>query len=384
MRVKKYAVLIIFICFFSADAFSQFRIRLFADQSADVVIFTVTAGAYNIKVSSERTIGINPGESVILTGSNGRLVVKTRNETGFSCDSVELSMTGPGSMFSLRTNPGTSVKRIFNGSLICKYDLGSVFLINIADIDEYIAGVVKSEGGNGIYPEYFKTQAVIARTYAYKYQAKHLNDEYNLCDGIHCQVYNGITTDTTIINAVRETGGEVIADRDSVLIISAFHSNCGGETAASEDVWLTYQPYLIKVTDPYCTSSRNATWEKKIGLKEWINYLRKNGYQGQSDDPSIFSYSQKTRKTDYYAGSFNFPLNTIRTDFSLRSTFFSVTIDADSLILNGRGYGHGVGLCQEGAMVMAKKGIDYKSIIEFYYSGVEIMDVKAVKKTTED
>ena len=70
------------------------------------------------------------------------------------------------------------------------------------------------------------------------------------------------------------------------------------------------------------------------------------------------------------------PLTTIRSDLNLRSTFFSVFVNGDSVILKGRGYGHGVGLCQEGAMEMASKGFSYRDIISFYYSGVIITDVK--------
>jgi len=63
----------------------------------------------------------------------------------------------------------------------------------------------------------------------------------------------------------------------------------------------------------------------------------------------------------------------------LRSSFFSVSAKGDSVILNGRGYGHGVGLCQEGAMVMATKGFDYRQIINFYYTGVVLADIKEAK-----
>jgi stage II sporulation protein D len=72
-------------------------------------------------------------------------------------------------------------------------------------------------------------------------------------------------------------------------------------------------------------------------------------------------------------------LRTIRNDMNLRSTFFSVASEGDSIKLKGRGYGHGVGLCQEGAMVMASKGFNYKQIIDFYYFGVIISDVNNSK-----
>jgi stage II sporulation protein D len=384
MFIKRSLLIIILILLHSANSFPQFRIRLFSDQSPDLVIFTVIKGAYQINLQADKIIKIEPGESVVLTRLNDRLVVKTRKETGFTCDSVELINTGANSSFSLRINPDVSFKRIYNGNLICKSDLGSVLLINTPETEDYIAGVVKSEAGSGATIEYFKTQAVIARTYSYKYEKKHINDNYNLCDGVHCQVYQGITTDTLIIRAVKETKAEVIVDKDSLLIISAFHSNCGGETVASEDVWLTDQPYLKRVVDPYCLSSRNATWEKKISLSDWIDYLKNSGYTGPTGNPLVFNFATKTRAVNYTSGTFTWSVNLLRIDFKLRSTYFSVVSEGDSLVLKGRGYGHGVGLCQEGAMVMAKKGMNYEAIIKFYYSGVMIINVAGVKKPISD
>jgi stage II sporulation protein D len=249
-------------------------------------------------------------------------------------------------------------------------------LINICDVEKYVAGVVKSEGGNGKNIEYFKSQAVIARTYMYRYFDKHLSDGYNVCDNTHCQAFNGISSDAIINKAAMETRGLVILDKDSTLIISAFHSNCGGETSSSGDVWLAGQPYLKRVVDPFCLYSRNAVWGKKVGLNEWFELINRNNYSGKYDDPSVFSFSQDSRLTDYSAGSFKMPLKTIRSELNLRSTFFSVISEGDSIILKGRGYGHGVGLCQEGAMVMAAKGFNFNQIIDFYYSGVVVSDIK--------
>jgi stage II sporulation protein D len=90
----------------------------------------------------------------------------------------------------------------------------------------------------------------------------------------------------------------------------------------------------------------------------------------------LLNFSQLSRAAVYRAGTFTLPLRQIRTDLNLRSSFFSLKVEGDSVILKGRGYGHGVGLCQEGAMVMASKGFDYKQIIDFYYTGVRITDIK--------
>jgi stage II sporulation protein D len=203
-----------------------------------------------------------------------------------------------------------------------------------------------------------------------------LPDRYNVCDNTHCQAFNGLSSDSLLNEAVLETKGLVILDKDSALIISAFHSNCGGETLSSEDVWLSGLSYLKSVVDPYCLSSKNATWQKSFSMNEWVKYIRKAGYSGKVDDPSVFNFIQKSRLADYKTGTFTLPLITMRSDLNLRSTFFSLNAKGDSIVLTGRGYGHGVGLCQEGAMVMAAKGFKYPEIINFYYSGVFISDIK--------
>lgn len=233
-----------------------------------------------------------------------------------------------------------------------------------------------SEGGNGKNLEYFKSQAIIARTYMYKYYNKHIGDKYNVCDDIHCQAFNGLSDDSLLNKAAMETKGLVILDKDSTLIIAAFSSNCGGETSSSEDVWLSSTNYLKRVNDPYCIGSRNATWKKSYSLDQWIKYIRISGDRDSITDPAVLNFAQNTRLSDYKAGLFALPLRKIRADLNLRSTFFSVFANGDSIILTGKGYGHGVGLCQEGAMVMAGKGFRYQDIINFYYSGVIITDIK--------
>jgi stage II sporulation protein D len=270
--------------------------------------------------------------------------------------------------FSLRLTIGEPFRQFYSGHLNCFSDMGTLMMINNCSTDQYIAGVIRAEGGAGQKPEYYKTQAVLARTYLYKYFDKHISDRYNLCDDTHCQAFNGITADPAIVAAAKTTSNLVILDRDSLLIISAFHSNCGGETSTSEDVWLTNQPYLKKVIDPYCINSRNAKWQKSYSPDSWISYLKKSGVAGNTDDLSTYNFMQKTRLAEYSTGQFTIPLRILRSDMNLRSSFFSVVFIGDSFVLNGRGYGHGVGLCQEGAMVMAGQGFDFKQIIDFYYS----------------
>ncbi len=359
-----------------AAAWSQVKIRLFSDQSPESALFSVTQGEYEINTFSGEPVRISKGEPVLISKSKKRLIVKSRNEKGVICDSVHLKgMTGK-DLFSLRINGSFPVRQLYSGDFICFPDMETLVLINVTGIEEYIAGVVKAEGGTGRNIEYYKTQTVIARTYLYKYFDKHTPDRYNLCDDTHCQAFNGYSTDAVIYRAALETKDLVIVDKDSTLIVAAFHSNCGGETASSEDVWLAGHSYLERIDDPYCLNSRSAVWEKVIKRDDWIASLKRSGYPEDKEMPGSFSFIQDSRKTDYKTGTMSVPLRNIRSDLDLRSTFFSVTESNGSIILNGRGYGHGVGLCQEGAMVMASQGFRFQKIIGFYYSGVMITDIK--------
>jgi stage II sporulation protein D len=361
---------------FAVFAFGQVRIRIFSIQSPESALFSVTGGSYELRTFNGGSIIINRYEAVLITRFNGHLAVKTTHGKGFTCDSLQLLGKTGNDFFSVRINDGTPVRQFYSGDFQCFPDLGTLVMINNSGVESYIAGVVRAEGGIGRNREYIKTQAILARTYMYKYIDKHLSDRYNVCDDIHCQAFNGLSADSLINRAVRETRGQVILAHDNTLIISAFHSNCGGETSPPQDVWLTSQPYLKKVADPYCLSSRNASWKKSLAIKDWISLMKRSGFNGETDNPAVFTFSQRTRQTNYLVGSFSLPLNTIRTELNLRSTFFSVIAEGDSIILKGRGYGHGVGLCQEGAMTMAEEGHTCKQIIGFYYSDVIITDIK--------
>jgi stage II sporulation protein D len=382
MKIK--LLLTILLSFVFCLLSSQVKVRLFTDINPDYAILTVSSGQYLISNFSGRSISTKIGEPIAIARYNEKIFIKVRNGGSLTGDSVEIKGVTGEDHFSLRINEAGSVKRNFSGDLKCFSDMETLLLINTCEIEEYIAGVVKAEGGSGKNEEYFRTQAIIARTYTYKYFDKHYIDRYNLCDDTHCQAFNGLTADSLIINAVLHTRGQVITTPDSLLIISAFHSNCGGETSPSEYAWVMNQSYLTRVADPYCQASRNALWERRISMKEWTDFLRKNGYSGILSDPSVFNFNQTSRVPDYVSGTFTIPLRTMRTALNLRSTFFSVFAEGDSFLIKGRGYGHGVGLCQEGAMEMAVKGFTFKEIINFYYSGVKIIGIEDVKKNEDD
>lgn len=377
---NKLKIFISLILILSGELLSgQVKVRIFANRKPEYAVCSVSEGRYKLDAFNGDSIFLEKGEMAVIAGLNGRLAVRLRNKKGFIADSLMIKgLTGSDS-FSLLVNDGKPIRQYYSGDLFCTPDLGTILLINIQGIEDYIAGVVRAEGGIGRNIEYFKSQAVIARTYMYKYLNKHIQDGYNLCDDTHCQAFNGVCTDPIIIEAASETYGIVILDRDSTLVISAFHSNCGGETADAADVWLTSVPYLKSVKDPYCTGSRNSSWQKTFTAPEWQAMVSRTSHSDRIINIADAGFTQQSRTADYNAASFRIPLRDIRTDLNLRSTFFSVYPQGDSIVLKGKGYGHGVGLCQEGAMVMAERGFDYSRIIRFYYSGVTITGIGNAK-----
>lgn len=371
-------ILVFKISFFAYSAYGQADIRIYSTFRPESLIFKVASGEYTVGVPGNETV-LGTEELALITKYGDKLAFKIRGSRAIALDSVIFKAVKPGSTFSIRLDGENTSRQIYRDDLRVKPDLGTIVMINRCDENSYIAGVVSAEAGSGRAPEFYKAQSVIARTYMYKYINKHSSDGYNLCDDIHCQAFKGLTAEKSINDAVEKTNGMVILGPDGTLIISAFHSNCGGETVSADEVWLTKVPYLRKKTDPYCISSRNASWEKSMSLSDWNNAIMSLAELKTNLSSSQAAYDQKSRATHYKTVHVNIPFTDIRNQLGLRSSFFSVIPSGENVILKGRGYGHGVGLCQEGAMNMALKGFGFEEIIKFYYTDVTISEITAAK-----
>ncbi len=308
-------------------------------------------------------------------------------------DSLEIRIPGDtlgkfGS-FYLQAMNDTSTFRIkpivpMSGTRTYDYDLkivvegGQLFCKNSVMLESYVGGVVESESGGRSFIEFYKVQAIICRTYALAHLNRHFLDGFDVCDGVHCQVYRSKTVEPLIKEAVEFTEGQVIVDSHLNLITAAFHSNCGGETANSGDVWAANLPYLKSRRDTFCTKMPNAIWTRKIARADWLNYLETKHKYPVADSVACYkamNMTQYDREKEYVYGGIRIPYKVIRSDWQLKSAYFSITERSDSVVINGRGYGHGVGMCQEGAIRMAKVGYTYAYIISFYYQNVEIVQL---------
>lgn len=266
--------------------------------------------------------------------------------------------------------------RLYEGDFTIKLSKGKIQVINEVPFLNYLSGVVESEGGAGRHIEYYKVQALMSRTYAMRNLHRHKKDGYQLCDEVHCQAYlHKVNHANEIYSAVKSTEDEVLVNANNKIVPTYFYANCGGETSDASFVWNQSESHCVPFKDTFCIHTRQANWTKKIDKDQWLNYLATKYYFPKNDSlitPLAFNFTQESRKAFFIHPSFGIPLRDLRSKFGLKSTYFDVRLEGNEVILEGHGFGHGVGLCQEGAMEMAKQGFSYQQIALFYFNDVKI------------
>jgi stage II sporulation protein D len=349
------------------------RIGLFYQKEITSVVFSVVEGEYII-YGDYRQVGVARRGFIFHIGiSAGDLTIQDTSAILGTFGRIEFKGVSRSNVFTIRpVSPALSSKEL-DDDLMLRGDMGSISVINILNLEKYIAGVIESEGGPATHAEFYKAQAILARTFAVKNFYRHGTEGYNLCDSEHCQAYNGKSRmNPEIPAAVLATEGLVLYDRLGNLVNPAYHSNCGGMTSDAARVWNQPLTHLQPVTDPFCLNSRNATWEITLGREEWMAYLASKGFKKELLLQADFNFHPSSREKYYRLGDRQVELAVIRKDLKLKSAWFSITPDRDKVVFHGRGYGHGVGMCQEGAMNMAAKGYVYVDILHFYFKDVAI------------
>ena len=248
-----------------------------------------------------------------------------------------------------------------------------LYLINELPLEDYVRGVVIAEVGFNWEMEALKAQAVLSRTYAL-YQKKINGDSiYHLTSSVLHQVYKGSSSDIRVAYAVTGTRSEILTFNGST-IEPFYHSTCGGKTEIPEEVFGKNYPYLRSV-ESNCETSPYWVWERKIPLKEIENALALSGIK----KITIQSYTSTNRTKELNIIHKSGTITVRATDFrralgwsTLPSTNFTISKDGDLILFNGKGYGHGVGLCQWSALQMASEGKNYKDILSFFYPGTTL------------
>ena len=325
--------------------------------------------------------------NVALTASGGLVRCKERKALD-GRKSVNLSAYGGGVWLS---GPGLP-RRLHKGDITITARGGRLRVTAMVPIEIYLQGVVSYEARDLSRPEAFKAQAVAARTYALSKAQSHSREGFNLCDTPHCQFYAGFADINPVAaRAVMQTAGEIITYKGKT--ISAFyHSACGGFTEGISAVWpYEDKPYLKSVQDgpaarPYCSPATGFRWKKKLTFSSLERALKSGGWLKNGENISSVAVrghgkSGRPLKLAVHAGGRVVEVST--SDFyhavgrtlgwtAMPGNLFELYSGKDYIMLDGKGAGHGVGMCQWGAEGMARKGFKYWEILEHYYPGTRI------------
>ena len=369
---------LVFVFLFSLHfSAKEMRIGILRNVKLKQVSFKVDSGTYSI--NSSETHNLLKGNSLKIYHQNQKVKVKYPDHSIADFDTLYITPNSEDAIFSIKgLMPGFSERKYY-AKLKVFVQNGYLTLINQINLEKYIIGVLESEVGLNRTKDFYKVQAVISRTYALKNQYKFLHEGFHLTDLVNCQVYKGrMYKDTTIKKAVEETKDLVLVDENMEYITAAYFSNSGGQTNNVEDVWLKALPYLRSIHDPYSIDCNNYTWVKTINKAKWLNYLKTN-YKYPIDNPEAVNaacnFKQEIRHKYLVDWVYQIPLKEIRTDWKLKSTYFTISEKDDVLTFNGKGFGHGVGLSQEGAMKMIDLGYDFLDVLRFYYTDVHLINL---------
>ena len=319
-------------------------------------------------------------------------------------------------------------KQYRGSASLIKNSEGLINVINNVSLEEYISAVVPREMSPSFETEALKAQAVAARTYVLKKLGKHKNDGFDVCATIHCQVYGGYAAENEKTTAaVNATAGEVIT-YNGELIDAVYSASSGGYTESAVNVWGTDFPYLRAAEDPYEEEGvYGHTWTRELSPEKATEIMNARGYNvGAVTSITADEISEAGSVTKLTVKGTNGEKTFVRencraifSEYTLSQAFTITppsgeklyctggTVDKPGIYLlsyngvsknesstvcitdgntvktaslsqngnyvfSGRGYGHLVGMSQNGANGMAKNGFTYKEILKHYYKGTEI------------
>ena len=273
----------------------------------------------------------------------------------------------------------------FNENIYVRVKRNSTGIIDKVPFEEYIIGVVAGEMPASFDIEALKAQAVAARSYVLTKMKQNINNSYDVVDTISNQVYLdddklrsnwGNSYDANISKvkeAVISTRGEYLTYNGEV-VNAFFFSTSVGKTENCIDIFGGNLPYLVSV---------DSSWDEDVSPVFAVEktYTLNDFYAGldlsYSDnlEIEILDTTSTGRIKKIKINGKEYTGSEVASKLSLRSAFFEIIKEGDLIRINTKGYGHGVGMSQYGALGMAKKGYNYEEILKHYYTNVEISNL---------
>jgi stage II sporulation protein D len=292
----------------------------------------------------------------------------------------ELSLSG-----SFRMRAGTSDAEEVSaaGRWIIRWRRDGLRVLLTLPSENYVIAALNGEAAPDEPIASLKAMAISIRTFALENANRHGAEGFGLCDSTHCQALRLGKARPEVERAVRETAGETLwfgGLRAHVY----YTQHCGGMSEAAVDVWpAEHTSYLAgNHADPYCLRRSPAEWQARIDLAQLSGIFRAQGWQTPSPISAIrvsrrsasgraelLEVTGRGASAELSASSFRFAVDRALGWNQMRSDWYSLSASSSALERQGRGYGHGVGLCQAGAYEMAKEGHSDTEILSFYFPG---------------
>jgi stage II sporulation protein D len=300
----------------------------------------------------------------------------------------------------LRLSSGTTVKQLsLSGSMHMRtgdaqeiaaagrwtitWQPGGLRVLLTLPSENYVIAALNGEAAPDEPIASLKAMAISIRTFALANANRHSDEGFGLCDSTHCQALRLGKARPEVERAVRETAGETLwfgGQRAHVY----YTQHCGGLSEAADDVWPAEQAsYLAgNHADPYCLRRSPAEWHARMDLAQLSGIFRAQGWQtpspitairvtrvSQTGRAELLEVTGRGAPAQLSASSFRFAVDRALGWNQMRSDWYTVSIAGSALEIKGRGYGHGVGLCQAGAYEMAAEGLSDTRILSFYFPG---------------
>jgi len=261
---------------------------------------------------------------------------------------------------------------------------GALVIVVTLPLESYVERVVASESGASDSAESLKALAIVVRSFAL--HEAHGHADYDLCDSTHCQLLHWGGNGERGVQAhaaTLETGGETLWFHEQ-RALAYFGKDCGGRTASPVEIWphARLVPYLPSQPDRFCTADGGREWASEISRVELTAALAKHGLaapgwqniavakRGESGRAVTLKIDGAEISADEFRLSVGESLGWNR----IPSTWFELGRQGDGFAFHGRGWGHGVGLCQKGAAAMAQQGRSTQQILAQYFPETRAAD----------
>ena len=345
------------------------RLRLLAMEGSSCQISTlgpcrITNLDNNIQLSA-----LTSGDVTVKYSDNGLTI----NGKPFSAEGI--AITGNDDKIQI----GGS---IFRGYAEIIKEKGNLLIVNNLSLEDCVYSHVGRELSSGSPIEALKAQAVAARTFILHEKQYSKNKNYDLKNLEQGRTYFGVTSENQQGNKATDSTAGVVVKYRGTVAFTPYFSNCGGYTEDVGEIWGEKKPYLVPVPCFFCKNGRHYTWESEIKENHIVDSLNKKGYNISSVsniDPRCEvtkSGRAKMIRLTTDKGSITINLNVFRqvVGYDVLKSARSLTARprGGKFKFTGKGWGHGTGMCQEGAEGMARAGHNYKEIIRRYYPGTEI------------